>query len=34
MIVWKHGVYVRINWYLYHIIPARAFTSRADFASA
>jgi hypothetical protein len=31
VIVWKHGLYVRINWYLCHVIPARAFTSRADF---
>jgi hypothetical protein len=31
IIVWKHALYIRINWYLVHIIPARAFTSRADF---
>jgi hypothetical protein len=27
----KHCLYIRLNWYLFHIIPAGAFTSRADF---
>ncbi len=28
---WKQGLYIRINWYLFHVIPASAFASRADF---
>jgi YcxB-like protein len=31
IIVSKHYVYIRLNWYLSHIVPAGAFTSRADF---
>jgi hypothetical protein len=29
--VLKHCLYIRLSWYLFHIIPARAFASRADF---
>ena len=31
IVVLKHCLYIRLSWYLFHIIPARAFTSRADF---
>jgi hypothetical protein len=31
IIVLRHYLYIRINWYLFHIVPARAFASRADF---
>jgi hypothetical protein len=31
IVVLKHCLYIRLNWYLFHIVPARAFTSRTDF---
>lgn len=31
IIVLKHCLYFRLSWYLFHIVPVRAFTSHADF---